>query len=379
MEENKKLKIGILTFWWSNDNYGQLLQCYALQKYLRDAGHDAYLIRYDFRPDISKNPFILRCLKALNPFKLIKFISHKKHELKVISEQTKNDRHFDDFRSKYIENSEKIYLHYSELESNPPEADVYIVGSDQVWNFSFYKDISRCWNLLHAYFLDFGKAETKRISYAASWSCTDLPEEIIKEIRPLLSKFNYVSVREKSGIDMCRKCEYENAELVPDPTLLLDSNDYRKLYRENNVQKSGKPYLLLYMLGNECDFDIQTAYDFAASMNLDVVYVTGNSKIDKYKKTYATIPEWLCLVDNAEYVITNSFHCCVFSLIFNKQFAAVPVSGSISSMNTRLDSLFESAGIKARWLDRDFSVLDEKYSPAFKMDRKFDIEEALNA
>lgn len=373
------MKIGILTFWWSRDNYGQLLQCYALQEHLRRTGHDAYLIRYDFRGDYVRTPFLLRCLKAFNPVLLIRYLKNRIDVRKKEIEQAEHDCYFDEFRNRYIVQSDKIYLHYSELKANPPDADVYIVGSDQVWNFSAYKSISICRNLVHTYFLDFGKKNTKRVSYAASWSCTDLPEEIIKEIRPLLSKFNYVSVREKSGIDMCRKCGYENAEFVPDPTLLLDSDEYRKLYRENNVQKSGKPYLLLYMLGNECDFDIQTAYDFAASRNLDVVYVTGNSKIDKYKKTYATIPEWLCLVDNAEYVITNSFHCCVFSLIFNKQFVAVPVSGSISSMNTRLDSLFESAGIKARWLDRDFSILDEKYSPAFKMDRKFDLKETLNA
>ena len=76
-KNKKQLKIGILTFWWSNDNYGQLLQCYALQKYLRDAGHDAFLIRYDSRKDFIRTPFILRCLKALNPVLLCKFLQYK--------------------------------------------------------------------------------------------------------------------------------------------------------------------------------------------------------------------------------------------------------------------------------------------------------------
>ena len=71
------MKIGILTFWWSQDNYGQLLQWYALQKYLRDAGHDAFLIRYDSRNDFLRTPFILRCFKALNPVLLCKFLQHK--------------------------------------------------------------------------------------------------------------------------------------------------------------------------------------------------------------------------------------------------------------------------------------------------------------
>lgn len=377
MAGNKKIKIGILTFWWAQDNYGQLLQCYALQKYLRDAGHDAFLIRYDFRPDIPKNPFLLRCLKAFNPAKLVKFILYKKHGLQIASEQTKNDRHFDDFRSKYIESTEKIYLHYSELESNPPEADVYIVGSDQVWNFSLYKNLHQCKNLIHAYFLDFGKAETKRVSYAASWSCTDLPEEIIEEIHPLLSKFCYVSVREKTGIEMCRKCGYENAELVPDPTLLLNAGNYRELYAENETRKPHKPYLLLYMLNNQCDFDIQKAYDFATSKNLDVVYVIGNGVLDKREKFYATIPEWLCLVDNAEYVVTNSFHCCVFSLVFKKKFACVPLSESMSGMNTRIESLCEMFGIQARWLKEDFGLLEEDVDAFSKVEAKFDLEKIL--
>lgn len=369
------MKIGILTFWWSNDNYGQLLQCYALQKYLCDAGHDAYLIRYDFRPDIPKNPFLLRCLKAFNPLKLIKFISYKKHNFQVSSEQTKNDRHFDDFRNKYIVSTEKIYLHYSELESNPPEADVYIVGSDQVWNFSFYKNLHRCRNLIHAYFLDFGKAETRRISYAASWSCTDLSEEVIKEIHPLLAKFDYISVREKSGIEMCRKCGCKNAELVPDPTLLLNAENYRKLYEDNEIRKPQRPYILLYMLNNQCDLDIQKVYDFAQSKNLDVVYVTGNGVVDGRKKFYATIPEWLYLVDNAEYVITNSFHCCVFSLIFKKKFACVPLSGSMSGMNTRIETLCEMFGIKTRWLEENFNVLEEDVDASMKKKKsEFNLE-----
>ncbi|WP_295800876.1 polysaccharide pyruvyl transferase family protein [uncultured Treponema sp.] len=353
----KKLKVGILTFWWSNDNYGQLLQCYALQKYLRDAGHDAFLIRYNSQNDFTRSPVFIRLLKALNPILLFKYLNYRVNSRKSIVEAKLHDRHFIDFRNKYIVQSEKIYSSYSELKENPPEADVYIAGSDQVWNFSFCKNIKKCRNLIHAYFLDFGKPETKRISYAASWSCSDLYPDIIEEIRPLIAKFDYVSVREKGGIELCRKCGYENAELVPDPTLLLSAEDYRKIYSENKINVPHKPYLLLYMLSNACDFDIDNVYDFAAEKNLDVIYVTGNSKIDRYKKKYATIPEWLYLVDNAEYVVTNSFHCCVFSLILKKKFGVVPLKGDFSSMNVRIDSLLEDFGLKSRIFSGDFEKL----------------------
>ena len=389
IKNKKKLKIGILTFWWSNDNYGQLLQCYALQKYLRDAGHDAFLIRYDSSNDYVKTPFFLRCFKALNPVLLCRFfvykIQHKINSRKILEESKLNDRHFDDFRSKYIVQSECVYTSYNQLKENPPEADVYIVGSDQVWNFYEHR-LNQCRNLVHAYFLDFGSKQTKRISYAASWGKTELPEDFIKEISPLLKNFDYVSVREKSGIDLCRKCGYENAEFRCDPTLLLTSDNYRLLYKENetleDTYKRKNPYLFLYMLNNTCDFDIQKVYDFAARKNLEVVYVTGNSKFDRYKKTFATIPQWLSLIDNAEYVVTNSFHCCVFSLIFAKNFAAVPLTKTMAGMNSRIETLCEIFGIKPRWLTAelsdDFSVLEEKVNPVLQIENDFDLEEVLN-
>ena len=385
-KNKKQLKIGILTFWWSNDNYGQLLQCYALQKYLRDAGHDAFLIRYDSRNDFIRTPFILRCLKALNPVLLCKFLQHKiQHKInskKLLEESKLNDRHFDDFRAKYIVQSEKLYTSYNQLKENSPEADVYVVGSDQVWNFYEYR-LDHCRNLVHAYFLDFGNKQTKRISYAASWGKTDLPHDFIEEISPLLKKFDYVSVREKNGINLCRKCGFDTAEFRCDPTLLLTAKDYRSLYKENyGTSKRQNPYLFLYMLKNTCDFDIQKAYEFAERKNLEVVYVTGNGKIDRYEKTFATISQWLSLIDNAEYVVTNSFHCCVFSLIFEKKFGVVPLTKTLAGMNSRIETLSEIFGIKPRWIMKDgdgvFSVLEEEVNPVLQIKNEFDLREFLN-
>ena len=362
------MKIGIMTFWWSNDNYGQLLQCYALQKYLRDTSHDAYLIRYK---NEEKSPLWRRLLKALNPVLLYKYIKHLFHSEKVKKEQVCNKRHFDEFRKKYIRQSESLYTTYSQLKENPPEADIYIVGSDQVWNFSW---ISKVKNhpVVHAYMLDFGTESTKRMSYAASWSMSSLSSKLIDEIKPLLQKFSYVSVREENGIELCRQCGYESAELVCDPTFLIEANMYRKLYQSENVQKQEQKYLFLYMLNNQCDFDIQKVYDFAAERKLQVVYVTGNGVLDKREKCFATIPQWLSLVDNAEYVVTNSFHCCVFSTLFGKKFGVVKLSGKFSGMNTRMESLFNQLEIDPRWLQEDFSVLDKEYkSHPVKISQRF--------
>lgn len=351
------MKIGIMTFWWSQDNYGQILQCYALQKYLRDAGHDAYLIRYK---NEEKTPLWKKCFKAFNPSLLYRHLKYKINSRKLKKEQFCNNRQFDEFRKKYINQSEIFYHSYKELKENPPEADVYIVGSDQVWNFSFLKKIKNS-SYIHSYMLDFGKETTKKMSYAASWSMTSLSSELIEEITPLLQKFSYVSVREQNGIELCNQCGYDKAEFVCDPTMLLDAQIYRDLYKSEEIRKQEKKYLLLYMLNNECDFDIQKVYDFAEKKNLEVVYVTGNGVVDKRDKFFATIPEWLYLIDNAEYVVTNSFHCCVFSSLFEKKFGVVKLKGKVVGMNTRMVTLFNLLGIEERFVDDDFCILNKEY------------------
>lgn len=349
-----------MTFWWSEDNYGQLLQCYALQKYLRDAGHDAYLIRYDYRQDV-RTPALIKLLKGLNPYLLLRYLNHKMKSRKLQEEARIHNRGFDDFRNKYLKQSEALYACYDQLEENPPQADCYIVGSDQVWNFSFCKEIKNN-AVIHAYMLDFGNHNTKRMSYAASWSMDSLPSKLIAEIRPLLQRFSYVSVREEQGLELCRQCGYGQAELVCDPTLLLEAEEYRDLYRSEGVQPQEYKYLLLYMLSNQCDFDIQKVYDFAKQRGLQVVYVTGNGVLDKREKRFATIPEWLSLVDNAEYVVTNSFHCCVFSSLFGTRFGVARLKGKFAGMNTRLESLFKQLEMEPRWVGDDFAVMDKDYT-----------------
>lgn len=364
------MKIGIMTFWWSEDNYGQLLQCYALQKFLRKLGHDAYLIRYDPRNDYIKTTLILKLLKVYNARLLTEYIYSKLRVFLSNREQNKNPRRFEQFRDQNIEQSERIYTSYAQLLSDPPDADAYIVGSDQVWNF-YNQSVSKCRNLIHAYFLDFGKASTKRLSYAASWSVEKLRDDYINEISPLIKKFTYVSVREKSGIALCKKLGVE-ASWVADPTFLLEKKDYHKLFPKESAVKQKKPYLFLYMLGNDLNYSIREIYKWATLNNLDVVYITGNNFTDPYKKTFATIPEWLSLLYSAKFVITNSFHCCAFSMIFHKQFAVIPIKGRYKEMNTRLDSLWKQFDIDERYLlNNDYSVLTRQYSKRSKINTEF--------
>jgi hypothetical protein len=355
------MKIGIMTFWWSRDNYGQILQCYALQKYLRDAGHDAYLIRYDPRNDYTytKTPFLRKVLKAFNPIKLYNFLSYKKREFykNTYEKQKNSQRNFEGFRIEFIKQSEKTYYSYDELVKNPPVADVYIVGSDQVWNtFGMNKAI----NVIRAYLLDFGDQSIKRIAYAVSFGKEVLDNDSITIFAKLLPNFDYISVREKSGVDICKKCGSNNVEWVLDPTMLLEADKYHVLYKDEDIKKPKKPYCLLYFLNWESNLTIQTVYNWAKRENLDVIYVSGNGESDKYKKIYPTIPEWIYLIEHAEYVITNSYHCSVFSLLFNKQFCILPLIGEYVGMNSRFDSLFELFQIESRFINSDLSILNKE-------------------
>jgi hypothetical protein len=354
------MKIGILTLWWSEDNYGQQLQCYALQKYLCNMGHDAYLIRYDPRGDLEKTPIYKKILKIFNPREIEIYINYKRKELSSHKDNNKHPRFFSDFREKYIKQTEKIYTSWNELKTMPPDADIYVVGSDQVWNFYNY-NVKKCHNLIHAFFLDFGTAKIKRISYAASWGGKHISSDLIREITPLLKRFNLVTVREKSGIEICHSCGFEDAKWVIDPTMLLKPDNYRELYVKPK-KKLLAPYIFFYYLNNGGSFIIRDVYNWAEKKKMNVEYVGGNSNTDSFAKDYVTIPEWLYLIDHAEFVITNSFHCCIFSILFHKKFGAIRLTGSNCDMNERLDSLFQLFNIQPRYIDGfDFSCMMNGY------------------
>lgn len=353
------MKIGIMTLYGTQENYGAVLQCYALQEYLRKAGHEPFLIRYN---EVTKGIN----LKTITLGKILKFLLQRVKKLtskKILDEP----RYFDDFITSNINVSAKEYKTYFELQHEPPEADMYIVGSDQVWNF-YDHPIKFCRNRIHSFFLDFGSLGVKRFSYAASWDRKYVSDEQLQELMPLIQQFDYVSVREETGLELCKRCGIDNAEWVPDPTLLLKADDYRNLYNGKNIRKISQKYLLVYLvLQRKNPYDLSTIYDFAQSKEVEVVFVTEDNVQTNFKKYYPTIYEWLYLIDNAEYVITNSFHGTAFSLIFHKQFATIPLTGYSSSTNSRIDSIFKLFGIESRFfIDNDFSMLEKNYVEHFK-------------
>lgn len=340
------MKIGIVTFWWTEDNYGQVLQCYALQCLLRKMGHDPFLIKTypdEYKVDRNKRYYINTFLSILNPKKIFIYIKRKLQKRKKGSKQFFVDRKFDEFRDRYISSTPNVY-HYSDLMQNPPIADVYITGSDQVW----------C-HPSPIYYLNWGDKKVKRVSYAASFGFTKASLSYINTVKPWLKMFDIVSVREESGIEICGKAGRKNAICVPDPTLMLEKLDYVNLLVENRNNEEN--ILLLYLLGNEIDFEVQDIYDFAARYSLKVKFVASQGRFDSYQKEYPTIENWLSLINDAKYIVTNSFHGTVFSIIFEKKFLVIPLSGKDSRMNTRIDTLLNKYDLQERKFIDDLDVL----------------------
>lgn len=353
------MKIGIITYWITQNNYGTVLQNYALQTFLRSLGFKTFLIRTDIPLGCSRRSYYKTLLQKNGFFSLACYFKSRlfcKIARKISSENKNDDkRNFPDFVNKNL-NPTKVFRSLSELESDCPMAAIYIAGSDQVWN-TYGENYNTVSEQIKAYLLSFAPDSAKKISCAASFGKSSLAVEFENLFKQELSEFDFISCRERSGVEICKRLGFENAVLQQDPTMILSSDEYKKIASKSLVPK--KPYILLYLLGNDTDFSTRRLKQFAKKKNLEVVYVPANEaqKINFHKKTFPTVEEWLGLYENASAVVTNSFHGTVFSLIFNKSFLSVHQTGKFEDQNVRIDSLLEDFGLKNRIFSGDFEKL----------------------
>lgn len=303
------MRIGIITL-PSTVNYGGILQAYALNKILIDLGYDAVHINK------KEEKSFLYFLDAKLRFFIHKIIGNKpnwptsKRAYKEIHDiQTK---YTNQFRKKHIP---QVTLDYNDLyKSNLNDFDVFIVGSDQVWRPKYVEDI-------YYYFLNFVTHGQKKIAYAASFG-SDVWEFNIQQTnkcRKLLETFNFISVREESGVELCRKYFNCIPSHVLDPTMLLSSIDYLSLIEKNiNNEPEG---LMTYILDkNNFKDDIIKKFTQKNNCGLTSLYIGDN------KSTIQPTPpieDWIMGFNNAKYIITDSFHGVVFSILFKKPFLAI--------------------------------------------------------
>lgn len=320
-------------------NLGASLQAFALATYLTDCGHDVQIINY--KPKYLQH---YRLMGVPNPvynkpflreaYQIAKFPGRLYERL-----TSRRKRKFDAFTARYLPVTEEKYSSCEQLAENPPEADIYIAGSDQIWNpvFKNGKD--------PAFFLQFVPADKKRLSYAASFAVDYLSGEDQARMKPWLERLDAISVRESSGVCLLENMGLEGVQVV-DPVFLLNREHWEKLA----VKPQQSDYILVY------DFDQsalvrEVAQKLAAETGKKIVSVFPMEGADAVWAEMGPL-EFVGAIRNAGIVLSNSFHASAFSLILHKNFYVVNREEKI---NTRMRDLLSSVGL----LDRLISSTEE--------------------
>ena len=333
------MKIGVLAL-QLRYNFGGILQAYALQKTLNDMGHNA--VHIDQCKYVSLGPWYKKY-----PIYLKRAI--RKHlgseDIVVRADVAINNAskiisiHTEPFIEKYIK---RIFTRdFSNIKES--DFDAFVVGSDQVWRTKYF--FSKTENA----YLDFAKDwDIKRIAYAASFGTEEWEynEELTLNCSNLVKKFNAISVRESSAVELCKEKLGVYAQHVLDPTMLLKKEDYISLFEQANIDKSDGN-LFCYILDKKGEKD-DIVNNIAKMLQLTPFYVNSryqDSNAPLEERIQQPVEKWLRAFHDAEFVITDSFHACVFSLLFNKPFI---VYGNKDRGLTRLYSLLEMFGLEDR-------------------------------
>lgn len=343
-------KIGIITIVKAN-NYGAELQSYALQQKLNMLGYDAEIIDYLF----YKNPLFRKTQKAKPVFKfslkkqIKEFAFIKLQNLKNIFFRKNvklRNKKFDLFHKENTRFSETFFT-IDKLYDTELHYDVYISGSDQIWNPNLYSS-------LEPYFLTFAPKDAKKISYASSFGISHLPNQYIEKYKRWLEGYKAISVRENTGVKIIEQLGLKS-EWVLDPTLLLTKGEWTKIEKPINVPDK---YILVYELINSKFLEIFAAH-MSNMMGYKVVRICKDVFTPKNKNNFINImdagpAEFVYLFNHADYIITNSFHGSAFSINFNKNFYVVLPKHKDN--NSRQISLLELFKLQNRIIYEDSDI-----------------------
>lgn len=380
---NEKIKVGVITMYYGNSNYGACLQAYALPAVINKMGFDCEQISFTFRNQsgTSLKQKIKETIKNYGVTKTVRIINEAcrqkiRKEIDIVTGVTSKinmrNQAVANFREQFIPHSSRIY---SNQEIGQCDGyDAYVCGSDQIWRIG--------WGYLNpGFWLSFVHDGGKKISYAASISMNEIPEEECTLVRKALEDYTFISVREYQGkkiLDKILQEEYK-VEWVVDPTLLLDKSEWEEIASENPYKS--ERYIFAYLLGDKIK-DRQSIMKYAYAHNMKVITIPF--LLGEYRscdKTFGDIqiadvsPQlFLSLIRDAEYVVTDSFHGTVFSLIFHTKFWCLKRStdSSKGSMNSRIYSLLDLCECDKRVVENkdlisdnnkekeiDFSKIDE--------------------
>lgn len=326
----RKFDIGFIG-WWYGENYGSILTNFALHQYLKSRNKRVLMVEWPLKNKTDR-----------------------------INENTISRR----LASKYYEVS--IKRTFSELYDLNWFCDSFVVGSDQLWNY---------WDARHVdyfYFLDFAEDSKKKISYATSFGHRqfEAPNWYLKEAAYHMSRFDYVSVRENEGVDICRDSFGVEAVRNTDPVFICDKNEYIRLIEQSKINTEGK-YIFAYIL-NPTHEKRDALLEVSQKTGLDIKIVLDRQFNSEENKSIIglndkivvpqEIEDWLSLIYHSDYVFTDSYHGLCFSLIFEKQFSCI---GNMKRGLSRFTTLLDRIGLS------DHLVFDPKEAVAL-IDKKID-------
>lgn len=310
------MKIGIFSL-PLNWNYGGILQQCALRRVLKDMGHEVFVFsrRMDRDNRLLKGLVIIkwRALKAMSAIPLLRF-------LPLVGVQPFKARHLPELSDDIFDDASMKRV------SIEAGLQAIVVGSDQVWN-------CRAAPKLHNYFLDFtqGLSNLRRIAYAASFGKSEWlysPEDT-EVCAKLVQHFDAVSVREDSGVELCCKHLNVDADLMPDPALLLTRDGYVEMISKARVRRSEK-VVLTYIL-DATGSKSRLIRDVAGKLQLSEAPLMPRGRMEAFKwglkGHHATVEQWLCGFYDADFIVTDSFHGTLFAVLFNKPFIAIANEG----------------------------------------------------
>lgn len=348
----KKNRILLLT-WFNNNNYGSLLQATALQDIINNKnisdkikleGFECKILNYEPNPMSKKKSFSFY-FNYKNYKNKILSLYDKFYAKKYNKELEKQNKTF----RKFIKNNISLYPNF-EIKSNELEVlnekfDIFISGSDQIWNPN---------SLDENYLLRWVNEDNKKISYGSSLSSSIIPEYYYQLYKKALSSFYKISTRDKKCVEQLEKIIGKQVTTVVDPVILLGRENIEN--RMTNIDKSEEEYCLSYFLGR--NYDTRSVFKkFCLLNNIEMKSIVGVQKDSlKYDKDILNNALWdvdpyqfLAYIKNAKYIFTDSFHGTVLSIIFHKDFIVFEKDSNRPEQNNRIIELLKSLDLLDRW------------------------------
>lgn len=335
------MRIGIFTFFQTN--YGAVLQAFALQHYLeQQPGTEVEIVDFT-TPNHLMDHKVFQKQKTRNPISLLSYYFFTLIHYRQLKRRINRTW---EFKKKYFHFTRR-YSSVEDILKNHPKEDIYVTGSDQVFNPNA--------RYVPVYYLDFDKGNGKKVAYAPSFGISEFSSEISQKIERYVRDFDYLSCREQAGADYLNSLTGKEVPVVVDPVLLHDAEEWEKIAISPNY---GKDYIFIYDL-NGAENLIKIAKNIQKHTKLPVVCLT-NKRTKIYpvnKQLYDAGPaEFVGWIKDASYVVTDSFHGTLFSLIFGKQFFSFI---ALEKTSSRIKNILERTGLENRIVTKkDLSSFD---------------------